>query len=73
MECPKCNGFGWLSRVKVLSKNLILRICNQCSRTWPDGVNPQAHPSILLAEFLKTKKIKEHDLIDIAEEIVKAS
>lgn len=73
MECPKCNGCGWLGRVKVLSKNIILRVCNHCSHLWPEGVNPAKHPAMLLKDFLKLKKLKDYDLIDISEETVKAS
>lgn len=68
MECPKCIGTGYLSRVKVLSLNLLLRVCSHCTGIWVEGENVQIPSQINLAQFIKARRISKYDLFDVAED-----
>lgn len=69
MQCPNCQENGWLSRVKVLASNLLLRVCNQCTRTWLEGQNLNRVDGIKLKEFIQARGIDAFHLIDVAEDI----
>ncbi len=71
MECPHCNGNGWLGRVKVVASNIMLRVCNVCSSTWIEGDHPIKAQSIKLSDFIKARNINPFNLIDVAEDAIK--
>lgn len=73
MVCPNCPETGWLRRVKILAKNTLLRVCNECSLTWIEGSTPSRVTGIKLSDFIKSHGIDRYSLIDIAEEPGKKS
>jgi chromosomal replication initiation ATPase DnaA len=69
MQCPNCKKNGWLGRVKVLASNLLLRVCNQCTRTWIEEQLPDRVEGIKLKEFIRAQGIDPFHLVDVAEDI----
>ena len=49
--CPRCDGNGWIQRVKIVDLGIEINICDECEASWNEG------EAITLANF---KYLNQH-------------